>query len=177
MVHKYIYMWNFIQGCDIILQINPDKEKIKSIFLSQNSFRSTTFSFLQLFHPFFLNASITSYLELHAYSMNRILAENLHHYTSVKSSGSCLGPHLEKLCTQWLFAHIVKWCVGGPSRPESGPVDDIRGQFRNCVSVEFAVGANDRKTRSADTPRGARATGALSWRNNCGLRSRSAGII
>lgn len=63
---------------------------------------------------------------------------------------------------QRLFARIVKRRMEGPFRAESGPVDDIRGQFRNCVSVEFAVGANDRKTRSADMPRGARATGALS---------------
>lgn len=44
------------------------------------------------------------------------------------------------------FKRLVK----DPLRGENGPVDDVRGQFRNCISVEFAVGANDRKTRSGD---------------------------
>lgn len=85
---------------------------------------------------------------------------------------SHFGPQLEKLFRQ--RNACVKRRVEGPFA-RSGPVDDIRGQFRNCVSVEFAVGANDRKTRSADTRTWA--AGALSWRNNCGLRSRSTGII
>jgi len=35
--------------------------------------------------------------------------------------------------------------------PRAETVDDVRGQFGNCASVGFAVGASDRKTRSRDT--------------------------
>lgn len=86
--------------------------------------------------------------------MNRTLQKNSYH-----TRRRCVWKNFAR---SGLFARIVKRRIEGPSRAESGPVDDIRGQFRNCVSVEFAVDANDRKTRSADMPRGARATGALS---------------
>jgi len=64
---------------------------------------------------------------------------------------SAFGPQVGKTFPQRPYVRTrVNRCVEGPFA-RSGPVDDIRRQFRNCVSVEFAVGASDRKTRSSDT--------------------------